>query len=229
MPSNNTWEVGTSDFSSSELRLHSYPSFYFGMIINGVSAMHEYEVTPECHQAVLNEIAARPSNLGYGLGMAMRKMLDFTSSILKGKKATESKLLVAQEQSAVGLQDSPEKCTSESLGAESTQRLLDCVSTTEELRDALFALEEAEKAQYDCLLEQKLTEKSVRHIQWGQQAVGYRTHPQQWKEVGSHYRNRRGYESQKKACQDKTDHLHEAAVQAESLETKQHRKCSVKY
>ena len=52
--------AGVSDFSYEGAREAAYPSYY----VDQNRTVTNCDISPETHQAVLNEIAARPSNLG---------------------------------------------------------------------------------------------------------------------------------------------------------------------
>lgn len=198
-----------SDLFNMETRPEGYHSFIYDIHSPSPSwPIKDYTVTFECHQAVLNEISSRPSNFGYGLGVALNKLFN---------KATESFKTVK-----TGIFGKSETCPiGDDKRETQLEELKECVEATETLRERLFSLEQTELAQYHCFVKSGHTPLEAREFQWRQQPQGYRPHSEHFLSVESSFYHDRGI----RHCPKETAERREAAFSAEAAEHRQRKVC----
>lgn len=146
-------QAGVSDFAYDGERTEAYPSYYMD---NG--RYHQHDVSPEDHQAVLNEIAARPSNFGYGLGHALRQAFEFIKDKLNANRPNGT--CAAEDRSQ----------------EEALSRINDCVQATDNLQRSLNTVERAEETHFDCMVREGISPREARLIQQSQRPSGLQSY-----------------------------------------------------
>lgn len=201
-----------SDLFDIESRPNGYTSYYWDIhhpLKNESWPVKDYEVTFQCHQAVLNEISTKPSNFGYGLGVALRNTFN---SIHRAYKSLKSSLL-----------ENKGSCIPTDQASETRLNAMEeCLDATKELSERLVTLERAEQAQYQCLVQSGSTPAQARRLQVNQQPNGYNSHETHFGSAwGAYYRDR-GINN----CLEETAARRDAAFAAERAENVHRQACN---
>jgi hypothetical protein len=211
MPNTNSSSLVKSDLFDYTVRPNGYPSYYYDVHskATGQYPLINYDVSFECHQSVLNEISTKPSNFGYGLGVALRRALDFVANSFKSCRKHGNEMLESEGEQA--------ECD--------LAKIQECVDATDALVGRLNAVEQAQEEQYNCLRQRPMSEREAREIQWIQRPEA---HPHLF---NSHfnsvqnacYRERGGLPGE---CHNEFVACREAGYEAEGLERAQVNACS---